>query len=109
MNRLIKTPKNQLLKNLWSADTKIRDILINSRNTDIARECLFNHIDSLEEKYFDVHSNNKFEKIHVFEKKNAKECIRVIKNIIRSENEDITGCSALQNLIDLAKKKERGY
>ncbi|MFC1742030.1 KamA family radical SAM protein [Nanoarchaeota archaeon] len=98
--------KKALLRKLWKADPKIRTLLKNSKDLYSAREHLFQHLDNLEELYFDVHSHNKLEQLHIFEKENAKECIRVFKNIIHSENEAITGFSALQYLIDLAKDKK---
>ncbi|MBE0646300.1 MAG: KamA family radical SAM protein, partial [Bacteroidales bacterium] len=43
--------------------------------------------------------------LHQVEKNQAKECIRVLKNIIRTENEDLTGFSALKTLYDLAQNQ----
>ena len=40
--------------------------------------------------------------MHILERNNAKECIRVYKNIIRSENDVLTGFSALDTLLRLA-------
>ncbi len=104
MESVIRLSKDALLRRLWSADPEIRHILFHAGDIYTARDQLFSYIDDLEERYFDVHHDNKLEHLHVFEKDNAKECIRVLKNIIRSENEKLTGFSALQTLMDLAHK-----
>jgi lysine 2,3-aminomutase len=102
MDNVIKLSKKSLLRKLWAADPKIKSILSSSKDLSIARERLFKYLNDLEELYFDVHGHSRLEHIHIFEKENAKECIRVMKNLIRSENEALTNFSALQLLIDIS-------
>jgi lysine 2,3-aminomutase len=55
-----------------------------------------------ERLYFNIYSDRGKTHFHICERNNAKECIRAMKNIIRSENEQNTGLSALKILRKLA-------
>ncbi len=93
----------ELIDLLWKADPKIKSLLKDSQNLTDARENLFNYLNDLERHYFNIHSEKKFKEFHIIEKSNAKECIKVLKNLIRTENEQISGFSALQILYGLAR------
>ena len=79
----------------------ITKILRDSPNTESARNSLIEYLKKLEEDYF----GDKTNKAHILERMNAKECIKVLRNIIRRENELLTGFSALEKLIKLFKGK----
>ena len=70
-------------------------ILLNADSISKARSAVFKYLNDLEAEYFNIHSEKSLRELHILEKNNAKECIRVLKNFIRSENEDLTGFSAL--------------
>ena len=108
MNNLITLSKKRLVKELWLADPKIKRILKNSKTLGKVRSLFFNYLNSLERHYFNIYSDRHFKSLHITEKNNAKECIRVLKNIIRTENEQLTGFSALKMLFDIAKNKKNG-
>jgi len=103
MMELISKPKSQLIKQLWESDPVIRKMLVQSDNPRVAREKLFEYLNQLERHYFNIYSDKPFKETHIIDKANAKECIRVLKNIIRTENEEITNFSALEQLFRLAK------
>ncbi|HBX51915.1 MAG: KamA family radical SAM protein [Bacteroidetes bacterium RIFOXYA12_FULL_35_11] len=106
MTNLYNLSKNELLKELWASDFKIRGILRHSVNLADAREKIHQYLNTLERHYFSIYSDKKFQKIHIVERNNAKECIRVLKNIIRTENEKLTGFSALNKLFKLANSNQ---
>ncbi|MDD4645130.1 MAG: hypothetical protein PHY99_04000, partial [Bacteroidales bacterium] len=68
-----------------------------------ARNEIFNYLTDLERHYFNTYSELDLKYKHICEKNNAKECIRVLKNIIRTENEKLTGFSALKILKKVAQ------
>src|SRR3989339_1460091 len=106
MTNLYNLSKNELLKELWASDFKIRGILRHSVNLADAREKIHQYLNTLERHYFSIYSDKKFQKIHIVERNNAKECIRVLKNVIRTENEKLTNYSALNKLYKIANKKQ---
>ncbi|MBD3260937.1 MAG: KamA family radical SAM protein, partial [Candidatus Altiarchaeales archaeon] len=92
-----------LLRLLWKTHPRIHFILRDSEGLPEARTLLFDYLNRLEKHYFNIYSDKRYKNIHILEKNNAKECIRVLKNVIRSENEKLTGVSALKTLRKLAK------
>jgi lysine 2,3-aminomutase len=107
MNELVSQTEIQLAKQLREADPVFIEILAESGTLPEARERLFQYLNELERQYFNIHSEKYLGEIHIIEKANAKECIRELKNIIRTENEQLTKVSALDLLWKLSKKKER--
>ncbi len=105
MENYFELSKNELLEILWEQDKNIYKILKNSDKTRIARTYLFDYLNNLERNYFNIYSDNWLNRKHIIEKNNAKECIRVFKNIIRTENETLTGFSVLKTLKELAKNE----
>ena len=104
MKHLLLLSKENLIKKLWSADPKIFKILSNSRTLDNARKRLFEHLDDLEKVYFNIYDKSHLKNAHIIEKNNAKECIKVLKNVIRTENEYLSKFSALDILWKISKK-----
>jgi lysine 2,3-aminomutase len=99
----IMLPKEDLLELMWLTDHYIKKLLRSSGSLHEARDRFFDYLNVLERHYFNVYSDRHFKDMHMLEKNNSKECIRVLKNVIRSENDRLTGFSALQVLYDLAR------
>lgn len=98
--------KEVLMEMLWKSDPSIFKILKNSTSTSQARESLFNYLNMKERMLFYIYSKKQFKNLHIIKKNNAKECIRVFKNSIRTENERLTNSSALKRLYGLAHKPQ---
>ena len=96
--------KRELCNYLWEADPSIKKILTNAQNLNQARDKLFDYLNQVERHYFNLYSDKHFRDLHICERANAKECIHVLKNIIRTENERLTNFSALKQLFRIAKK-----
>ena len=105
MQNIIKLSKKELINELWINDPKIYSILLHSQSTKEARGRVFDYLNSLESAYFDVYSDKNFKTLHILEKNNAKECIRVLRNVIRTSNEKVTEFSALKCLRKLAQNE----
>jgi len=103
MKDILLLPKQELIDFLWKQDKNIYEILKNAGNLRIARAAMFNYLNKQERNYFNIYSGSNLLKKHIIEKNNAKECIRVFKNYIRTENENLTGFSALKVLFETAK------
>ena len=100
-NILIDMTKDVLLEEMWNTAPVIKGILMNCDDPERARDQFFHYLNDLERSYFNIYTEKPFA-LHQVEKNLAKECIRVLKNIIRTENENITGFSAFQVLFKLA-------
>jgi lysine 2,3-aminomutase len=103
MEDILNKDISELTALLWEADQNIRKILSESESLAEARNQTFNYLKDLERHYFNVYSDKKLTHLHICERNNAKECIRVLKNVIRTENESLTGMSALKILRKLSK------
>ena len=106
MEKLISLSKDNLIVKLWNDASDIMDILSQADSLSEAQGMIFRYLNGLEDEYFKTNSEHALNQLHILEKNNAKECIRVLKNFFRSENEKLTGFSALSLLIGLAKKDE---
>lgn len=102
MKNRLNQSKKELINILWKSDVKIKHLLNHSSNLLIARNNFFEYLNDLERHYFNIRSSKKYNLMHIVERNNAKECIRVLKNIIRTENEKLTSYSALDILYKLA-------
>ena len=104
--------QEKLTEKLWEANPEIRKRLERSVSQKDARDELFRYLNSLERELFKVHAQKPMKHLHDIQKNNAKECIRVFKNVIRRENEGLAGFSALNLLWRLSRnshiKKEAG-
>ena len=105
MKKLMGYDNAELLDILWRCDPEIFNIFISSENRHNARDKLFHHLNDIEGHIFSIYSDRHFKDKNILERNNAKECIRVFKNIIRTENEKITGFSALKILYKVANEK----
>ncbi len=103
MKNWIRHPKEKLVEKLWAAEPKIKSILQNSRQVEEARFILFDYLNRLERDLFNMRSDTYFYNLNIIETRNAKECIRVLSNVMRTENEYLTGTSPLSLLLDLAQ------
>ena len=103
MKSILNKDVRELCKLMWDADPAIYKILAESESTADARNQFFNYLADLERHYFNIYSDRNLKELHICERNNAKECIRVLKNIIRTENEVLTGFSALKGLRELAQ------
>lgn len=105
MKNLLKCDNKKLLETLWNSDLQAFMILRSGKSLHDARNGLLKHLNSIEKHLYNIYSDRHFKDINLLEKNNAKECIRVFKNIIRSENEKITKFSALKLLYKAANNK----
>lgn len=105
MKKLMGYNNTALVDILWRCDPEIFKIFTMSNNRHDARDKLFHHLNDIEGHIFSIYSDRHFKDKNILERNNAKECIRVLKNIIRTENEKITGFSALKILYKLANGK----
>lgn len=105
MHELMEYDNAALVNTLWKCDPEIFNIFTLSKNRHDARDKLFNHVNDIERHIFNIYSDMHFKNKNILERNNAKECIRVFKNILRSENENITNFSALKLLYKIAKEK----
>ena len=103
MDELIDYSKEDLLKELWKIHPRIKSILKEWGNLKITRKAFFLYLNNLENHYFNIFSEKRYKDMHILERNNAKECIRVLKNVIRTENEQLTKFSALKILRKLAR------
>ncbi|PWB52602.1 MAG: KamA family radical SAM protein [Candidatus Methanoperedenaceae archaeon] len=107
MKELLEYDKIKLIEILWESDPEIYRILRSSNKLQEARNNLFDHLNDIERHLFNIYSDKHFKEKNILERNNAKECIRVFKNVIRTENEEITNYSALNSLYRTAKKKAK--
>jgi len=103
MDNVILMSKKELLEEVWKAGPEIKRRLQKAGSEKEARDELFKHLNNIERELFKVHSRKPLKHLHPIEKNNAKECIRVFKNIIRRENENLTGFSAISLLWRMSK------
>ncbi|HOT48897.1 MAG TPA: KamA family radical SAM protein, partial [Syntrophales bacterium] len=106
MKNWLNWSKEELAEQLWAAEPRIRQIFKNSRHMEEARHLLFDYLNRLERDLFNMRSDTYFVNLNIVEKRNAKECIRVLSNTLRTENEYVTHFSPMQVLYDLAQGKQ---
>ncbi len=105
LKELIHLSVDELRERLWNEAPDVRELLKGCPDLYSARERLFSYLNDLERSYFNILSDEGYKDMHIIDRNNAKECIRILKNIIRSENEQLTGFSALKGLHDLARER----
>jgi len=103
MDSILNQGVKELITILWETDPVVYRLLAASDSRAVARDQFFDYLADLERRYFNIYSEQKLTHLHICERNNAKECIRVLKNVIRSENESLTGESALSLLRKLAR------
>jgi len=102
MKNVIFLSKEELLERLWQADPQIKKILRDSKHIEEARHLLFDYFNYLNRSMFNMKPDTYYSEMNITEKRNARECIRVFSNTVRTENEYLTKTSPLQLLYDLA-------
>jgi len=102
---MIASGAGDLIEVLWRSNPVIHKILKRSSSLEEARKDLFIHLNTIEEHMFDMHSDKGFKELAILERINARDCVRVFKNIIQIESEYLTGFSALELLVTVAKNK----
>jgi len=102
----INLSKQELINLLFREDENIKNIFNSAADLNQLREKLFNYLNGMERSYFNINSHRYSDNKHIIEKNIAINCIRVFKNIIRTENEEIVGFSALNTLFDIYNKDE---
>ncbi len=105
MKELLEYGKTKLIETLWECDPEIYVILRSSETLQDARNRLFDYLNGIERHLYNIYSVKPFKDMNLLEKNNAKECIRVFKNVIRTQNETISNFSALQILYSAAKRE----
>lgn len=104
MKEIITNNKDQLTGLLWESDPNIYRILKNSLNLHNSRNTLFKYLDEIDASLFNIYSYRGLQDLNILEKKNARDCIRVLRTIFRTQNEKYTRFSALKALYEIAKK-----
>jgi len=107
MKNFLFMTKDQLIEQLRSTEPRIWKILKNSRHVEEARHVIFDYLNRLDRDLYNLKSDTYFVNLNIIEKRNAKECIRVLMNTMRSENEYLTKVSPLEALYDIAHGKEK--
>jgi len=107
LDSLLRLGREKLIGLLWATDHNIHNLLAESLNLHDARNNFFDYLNDLERSYFNIYSTSSYKDIHDLEKRQAKWCIRVLKNIIRTENELLAEASALTILWQLAHRRPR--
>lgn len=90
---------NDFLREIKDADLEFFKIIKESTNIEQTRSKIFEYLNKKENKYFDLSLDENRCSVNISERANSKECIRILKNIFRTENEKLTKHSALQKLI----------
>lgn len=98
MKNLITCSKDELFEILCGSDLHIYRILKKNTKLHDARSQLLLYFNNIDKHLFNIYSDKQFEDLNILEKKNARDCIRVLKSTIRSENEKETQFSALKAL-----------
>jgi len=109
IQNIVRASKKALVASLWDVDPIIHKILKKSGTYREAREELFTYLNTLDRHYTSIYADDFFKELHIIEKNNARECIKIVKNVIRTENERITHFSVLHALMHLAKNKDDVY
>jgi len=105
-NHLFNHTREELAEIMWDEAPLIRQLLQKSANMAEARDQFFYYLNGLERSLYNIYDDERYVGKPQVEKNIAKECIRVLKNIIRSENESLTHYSALKLLFKLANRRK---
>ncbi len=105
MKKFMKMNKTELLEYLWKENPDVKRLLKYSKILFEARNNFFAYLNYFERSYFNVQSEHYRTDTPIIERNNAKECIRVLKNITRTENDKLTHCAAFEIIFKLACDK----
>lgn len=104
LSTILDETKPQLVKYLWESAPQLHHILKRAERLSEAREETFQYLNDLERHYYNIYSDLRYKNEHILVKNNAKECIRILKNIIRTENEKIAHFAPLYALYQIAHR-----
>ncbi len=107
LDDLLRMGKLEMIELLWETEPRMHRLLTESENVQQARNNMFNYLNELERIYFNIYADHRLSELHDLEKKQAKWCVRVFKNIIRSENEKLAHASSLTLLWKIARRQPR--
>lgn len=103
MKDIITSSREELARLLWKSDPTIHRILKSSIDVHNSRNEIFRYLNGIDESLFTIYSHAK-QDMNILEKKNARDCIRVLKTILRTQNEKQSHFSALRALYIIARK-----
>jgi lysine 2,3-aminomutase len=103
MKELISSNKDELVRILWKSDPHIYKIFKNSLNVHDSRNRIFQYLNNKDSSLFSIYSHSSARDLDIIEKKNARDCIRVLRTIFRTQNEKQTNFSALRVLYRIVK------
>ncbi len=106
MKHLIDLSKEELIQRIWKAEPRLRKILRDAKHVEEARYILFDYLDRFRRDLYNMKSATPFADLSPVEKRTARECIRVLSNTMRTENEHLTQASPLHHLYDIARGEE---
>jgi len=106
MKRLIPLSKEEILDRIWRTKPKLKSILKDARHAEEGRYAFFDYIDRLRRDLYNMKSDTVYANLTIIEKRNVRECVRVLSNIMRTENEYLTNASPITLLYDLAHNTE---
>ncbi len=105
MKTMISLSKEDLVKRLWKTEPRVKSILREAKHFEEARYVMFDYFDRLRRDIYNMKTDTYFFGLSVVEKRIARECIRVLSNIMRTENESLLNTSPISLLYDIAKEK----
>jgi lysine 2,3-aminomutase len=105
MKDLLQLPIEELRDILFAEDKRVEALFSEAHDPEDLRKSLSDYLNDLERGYFNIHSPAYPQDMHVIEKNIAKQCIRILKNILQSENEESVGYSALDLLYGLYRRQ----
>lgn len=101
MRKYLKYDKKKLLQTFFRYNPQVFHLLKSSPTRMDARMRLVTFLNNIENQFFHLFSDEAPE-TNVVQRNVAKECIRVLRNVIRVENETVAEFSALDALFRLA-------
>ncbi len=104
MKNEINLSKQELINLIFQEDKNIEGIFSKASSLKELRSGLFDYVNRIDRILFSAFPLKSHDKKHIIEKNNAKECIRIFKNIVRSENEQLSKFSTLDNLYKIYKR-----
>ncbi|MBN1619405.1 hypothetical protein JW890_01665, partial [candidate division WOR-3 bacterium] len=102
LSRILNESPEFILNLIWQTDPSFMKILTSSSSLKDARKRIFDYLNHIENELENILPENAYQNFHVLEIENSKECIRVLKNIFRTKNEQISEFSALNLLYRIA-------
>ncbi|MBN1981890.1 MAG: KamA family radical SAM protein [Chitinivibrionales bacterium] len=93
--KFITKSRSELLQELRASDRSMYEILVRNTTIEEDREAIDVYLQKKESLFGNSGATNRTETAFIFQRANVLQCIRVFKNIIRQDNERMTGESAL--------------